>query len=115
VEQISRWEGLNTYYEAALSPDNKWIAMFLMDARLRNFFLVSLETDEIKYLGFTQKFFGAMNSPTNIPILIIWFRLEFGVWPLKKGTLENKLTNLISTKVLKCDKILPYPHIGVAL
>ena len=51
IEQYFPWEGLYTDYEAALSPDNKWIAMFYMHAPICEALIVSLESGRIKEIG----------------------------------------------------------------
>lgn len=51
IEQVLPWDGLFTNYEAALSPDNRWIAMFVMHAPIRSAIIVSIESDQIIEIG----------------------------------------------------------------
>ncbi|MEA3440895.1 MAG: hypothetical protein U9R58_11500 [Chloroflexota bacterium] len=51
IEQILPWDGLFTHYEAALSPDNKWIALFVMHTPIRSAIIVSVESDRIIEIG----------------------------------------------------------------
>ena len=51
VEPILNWDGLYVSYEAALSPDNKWIVINMMNAPIRVMAIISLETNEPIVVG----------------------------------------------------------------
>lgn len=51
IEERLSWEGLDTDYEAAISPDNKWIAMSVMYTPIRYSFIVSIESDQFVEIG----------------------------------------------------------------
>jgi hypothetical protein len=49
--QGMHWENLSTFYEATLSPDGEWVAMFMMEVPLRFFIAISLVSDDVISLG----------------------------------------------------------------